>query len=59
MQCVSNFKTKAYPLNNKKSIPFVHKDHKEYIGLKADTVIENKVIVQIKSVDTNDPVHHK
>ena len=42
-----------------KSIPLVYKDHKEGIGLKADIIVEDKVIVQIKSVDTIEPVHHK
>ena len=42
-----------------KSIPIVYKDYKEDIGLKADIIVEDKVIVQIKSVNTIEPVHHK
>ncbi len=29
------------------------------IGFRADLVIENKVIIEIKSVETLAPVHHK
>lgn len=42
-----------------KTIPLIYKDHKEDIGLKADIIVADKVIVQIKSVETIEPVHQK
>ena len=52
-------KKEGLSFEQQKSIPLVYKDHKEDIGLKADIIVADKVIVQIKSVETIEPVHHK
>ncbi len=40
-------------------IPVFWKDIKMDIGFRADLIIENKVIIEIKSVETISPVHKK
>lgn len=42
-----------------KELPVVYKSIRMDIGFKTDLIIENKVIVEIKSVETIAPVHHK
>ena len=39
-------------------MPFVYKDVKLNIGYRLDLLVENKVIVEIKSVETLLPVHY-
>jgi len=41
------------------SIPVVYETVKLDIGFKADVIIENKVILELKSVETILPVHKK
>ena len=38
-------------------MPFIYKDVKQDVGYRLDLVVENKVIVEIKSVETLAPVH--
>jgi GxxExxY protein len=40
------------------SMPFVYKEIKLDIGYRLDLLIENKVIVEIKSVESLAPVHY-
>ena len=40
-------------------VPLVHEDLKMEIGFRADVIIENKVILELKSVELLSPVHHK
>lgn len=40
-------------------IPLIHETIKMDIGFRADMIIENKVIVELKSIETLAPVHHK
>ncbi|MCI0448879.1 MAG: GxxExxY protein [Chlorobi bacterium] len=42
-----------------KPIPVIYEDIKLDIGFRADLIVENKVIIEIKSVETLAPVHHK
>ncbi len=42
-----------------KGIEVMYDDVKMDIGFRADLIIENKVIVEIKSVELLAPVHHK
>jgi GxxExxY protein len=42
-----------------KLIPIVYEDVKLDIGFKADIIVEEKVIIEIKSVEMVLPVHHK
>ena len=40
-------------------IRLVHEEIKIDVGFRADVIIENKVILELKSVETLLPVHHK
>ncbi len=42
-----------------KSIPVYWKDIKMDIGFRTDLIVENKVIIELKSVETIAPVHPK
>jgi GxxExxY protein len=41
------------------SIPVYYEEVKMELGFRSDLIIENKVIVEIKSIETLAPVHHK
>ena len=38
-------------------MPFIYKDIKLDVGYRIDIIVENKVIIEIKSVETLAPVH--
>ena len=40
------------------SMPFIYKDVKLDVGYRLDLLVENKLIVEIKSVDLLAPVHY-
>ncbi len=41
------------------AIPLVHEEIKLEVGFRADVIIENKVIVEIKSIETIADIHFK
>lgn len=55
------YELKAQGLNveRQKSIPFFWKDIKMDIGFHADIIVENKVIIELKSVELVAPAHTK
>jgi len=46
-------------VERQKAIPLIWKDIKMKIGFRADLVVENKVIIELKSVEIIAPVHPK
>jgi GxxExxY protein len=40
-------------------IPVIYEDKKIELGFRVDLIVENKVIIEIKSVETIIPVHQK
>ena len=38
-------------------MPFVYKDVKQEIGYRIDLMVNNKVIVEVKSIESLSPVH--
>jgi len=46
-------------VDRQKAIPVFWKDLKMDIGFRADLIVENKVIIELKSVETIAPVHPK
>ncbi len=46
-------------VEKQKGIPVVWNELKMEIGFRADIIVENKVIIEIKSVETIAPVHPK
>ena len=47
-------------LNVKQQVPmpFIYKEVKQDVGYRLDLLINNKVIIEIKSIDTIAPVHY-
>jgi len=50
---------KEISFERQKPIAFIYDDIRMDIGFRADVVVENKVIIEIKSVESLAPVHHK
>ncbi len=50
---------KGLNVSRQKPIPVYWKDIKMNLGFRADLIIENKVIIELKSVETIAPVHAK
>lgn len=46
-------------VKRQKAIPVIWKDIKMEIGFRADLIVENKIIIELKSVETIAPVHPK
>ncbi len=46
-------------VEKQKAIPVIWDDLKMELGFRADLIVENKVIVELKSVETIAPVHPK
>jgi GxxExxY protein len=41
------------------AIPLIHEEIKMDVGFRADVIIENKVVIELKSVENLSPVHQK
>ena len=50
---------KGLNVERQKSLPVVWKDVKLDIGYRTDLIVENKVIIEIKSIEEIHPVHPK
>jgi GxxExxY protein len=50
---------RGLPVKRQQAIPVVYETVRLDIGFRADLVVEDKVIVEIKSVDAIAPVHRK
>ncbi|MBK9191831.1 MAG: GxxExxY protein [Crocinitomicaceae bacterium] len=46
-------------LERQKGIPVVYENQKMDLGFRADLIVDGKVIIEIKSVETLAPVHFK
>jgi GxxExxY protein len=46
-------------VERQKAVPVIWKDLKMELGFRADLIVENKVIVELKSVEAIAPVHPK
>jgi GxxExxY protein len=49
----------GYRVERQKTIPVFWKGLKMDIGFRADLIVENKVIIELKSIETISPVHPK
>ena len=52
-------KEQGLRVERQKAIPVIWEDIKMEIGFRADLIVENKVIIELKSVETIAPVHPK
>jgi len=50
---------RGFRLRPQQGIPVIHETIKMDLGFRADLIVENKVIVEIKSVEAVAPVHKK
>ena len=56
--CYERNKT-AIPFTRQHEVPLVHVQFKLEVGFRADIIIDNKVILEIKSIAALAPVHYK
>jgi GxxExxY protein len=47
------------PFQRQKAIPLVHKTKRLDLGFRADMIVQDKVLVEFKSVECLNPVHAK
>lgn len=47
------------PFTRQQAIPLVHEEIKMEIGFRADVIIDNKVVVELKSIELLAPLHYK
>lgn len=52
-------KKRGLLVNRQQPIPVVHEDVRMGVGFRADLIVENKVVVEIKSIEAVSPVHKK
>ena len=47
------------PFTRQQAIPLVHETINMELGFRADVIVDNKVIVELKSIEALAPVHYK
>ncbi len=47
------------PFTRQQAIPLIHETVKMELGFRADIIVDNKVIVELKSIEALAPVHFK
>lgn len=47
------------PFTKQQAIPLIHEEIKMETGFRADFIINNKIIIELKSIETLAPVHFK
>ena len=47
------------PFKRQQAVPLVHEEIKMEIGFRADVIIDDKVIVELKSVEALSDIHYK
>jgi GxxExxY protein len=47
------------PFSRQQAIPLIHEEIKMEAGFRADFIIDNKVIIELKSIENLAPVHYK
>ena len=53
------WKKNSIPLTRQQAIPLIHEEIKMEAGFRADFIIDNKVIIELKSIEALAPVHYK
>ena len=53
-----DLKEMGFNLKQQVSMPFIYKNVKQDVGYRIDLLVNNKVIVEIKSIETLAPVHY-
>jgi len=52
-------KRRGLQVTRQQAIPLVYESIRMNVGFRADLIVENKVVVEIKSIDAIAPVHKK
>jgi GxxExxY protein len=47
------------PFTRQQAIPLIHEEIKMEAGFRADMIIDNKIIIELKSIEALAPVHYK
>ncbi len=47
------------PFTRQQTVPVIHEQIKMDLGFRADIIIDNKVILELKSIEALAPVHYK
>ena len=47
------------PFTKQQAVPLIHEEIKLDVGFRADIIIDNKVVVELKSIELLAPVHYK
>jgi len=55
----SELKDQGLKVERQKAIPVIWKENKMNLGFRADLIVNNKVIIELKSVEQLAPVHPK
>ena len=55
----AELRKRGLSVERQQAIPVVYEGERVDLGFRADLVVEKKVIVEIKSVEAVNPVHHK
>lgn len=53
-----DLREKGFEVKQQVTMPFLYKEVKMDIGYRLDLVVENKIIIEIKSVENLAPVHY-
>ena len=48
----------GFDVQQQKPMPFIYKDVKQDVGYRIDLMVNNKVLIEIKSVESLAPVHY-
>ena len=54
---VYDLRENGFEVKQQLAMPFIYKEVKQDIGYRIDILVENKVLIEIKSVENLDPVH--
>lgn len=52
-----DLKEKGFKVEQQKSLPFIYKEVKQDVGYRVDLLIEKKVIIEVKSIESLAPGH--
>lgn len=47
------------PFTRQQEIPLVHETIRMELGFRADVIVDNKVIIELKSIEALAPIHYK
>jgi GxxExxY protein len=58
LESAYELRKKGLEVKQQVPMPFIYKDVKQDVGYRIDLVVENRVIIEVKSVEALAPVHY-